>query len=205
MDGKKVFIVRHGKSDSNEAGVVQNGLSPLSDVGRTQADILAQRMSNLAFTHLLASPMPRALETAQAIERVTGIQIVLNEDLVEVVPDAQYMGRQYTDSEVMAVWFIKPKSMDEHRGPWGTSMQELLERAQRVLTQVESLEGDVVIVAHGVFMTFLVATALFEKPSLDTMWNFYRFTDRGNTGITCLRHVWGHWYLNTWNDQTHLN
>lgn len=204
MGGKYIYIVRHAKTVSNEAGVIDSSGSPLSTEGRAQADALAQRFANISFSHLLSSPMPRALETAQAIERATGVRIVQSDDLVEVVPDAQYLGKLYTDPEVLPIWFIKPKSIDEHRGPWGASMEELLDRAQRVIKHVESLEGDTVIVTHGVFKPFLVSVALFDKPSLDTMWNFYRFTDRGNAGVTSLNHVWGHWYLNSWNDRAHL-
>lgn len=204
MEGKKIYILRHGRSVANEAGTAQDGTAQLSDIGRAQAEALAERMSRVTFAHVYASVMPRALETARAIERKTGVSLIETQDLVEVMPDAQYVGKKFTDPELQAVWWIKPQSMDEHRGPWGASMSELLQRARRVLTLAESVEGDVVLVTHGAFMTFIVATAIFDTPSLDTMWNFYRFSDRGNTSVTCLRYAWGHWNLNAWNDQTHI-
>ena len=69
---KVVYFVRHGQSEDNVAPVFQSPHSPLSAVGRQQAERIAERVSHLSFDALLASPYQRAKETADAIGKVTG-------------------------------------------------------------------------------------------------------------------------------------
>ena len=53
---KVVYFVRHGQSEDNVAPVFQSPHSPLSAVGRQQAERIAERVSHLSFDALLASP-----------------------------------------------------------------------------------------------------------------------------------------------------
>ena len=59
---KVVYFVRHGQSEDNVAPVFQSPHSPLSEVGRTQAQRIAARVAKLAFDALLTSPYQRAKE-----------------------------------------------------------------------------------------------------------------------------------------------
>jgi broad specificity phosphatase PhoE len=64
---KVVYFVRHGQSEDNVAPVFQSPDSPLSAVGRQQAERIAARVAKLSFDVLLASPYRRAHETAAVI------------------------------------------------------------------------------------------------------------------------------------------
>jgi len=66
----QVYVIRHGLSRANEEGIIQ-GLadSPLSDIGRAQADLLGRylRRNGVHPEEVFSSPLKRALETAQLI------------------------------------------------------------------------------------------------------------------------------------------
>ncbi|XP_025096986.1 uncharacterized protein LOC112565631 isoform X3 [Pomacea canaliculata] len=61
-------LVRHGETTANKDGIIQGHRDvPLSEVGMEQANLVAKRLQNEHFTHIFASDLKRAAETAQAI------------------------------------------------------------------------------------------------------------------------------------------
>lgn len=56
----RLYLVRHGEQDQGPAG----GLSPL---GRTQADRLGRRLSDVRFSTIHHSPLARAVQTADIV------------------------------------------------------------------------------------------------------------------------------------------
>ncbi len=64
----RILLVRHGRSEANEAGVWQGqGDSPLADVGADQAKALAQRLDHLSPAKVISSNLRRAAATAEAL------------------------------------------------------------------------------------------------------------------------------------------
>jgi broad specificity phosphatase PhoE len=69
----RLLLVRHGQSLGNVEGRIQGHDDPLTDLGRAQARALAGHLAAAErITHLYASPLDRALETASIIGRATG-------------------------------------------------------------------------------------------------------------------------------------
>jgi len=69
-------LVRHGESLWNAEGRVQGQLDPdLSPLGERQAKALAARLSREPWDRLYASDLRRALATAEAIARRTGLEV----------------------------------------------------------------------------------------------------------------------------------
>lgn len=66
---KIVYFVRHGQSEGNVSPVFQSQRSPLTEVGRHQADRIAKRISKITFDALVSSPLPRTRETTEAIAK----------------------------------------------------------------------------------------------------------------------------------------
>ena len=100
---KVVYCVRHGQSEDNVAPVFQSPDSPLSAVGRKQAERIAERASKLAFEVLLASPYRRAQETAAVIGNVTGKALELCELFTERVKPTSVNGKPYIDAQAAKV------------------------------------------------------------------------------------------------------
>ena len=68
-------MIRHGETALNRDRVMQPADTPLSDRGKEQVLRLAQRLSTEGITRILASDLPRAAMTAQALSDETGIGV----------------------------------------------------------------------------------------------------------------------------------
>jgi 2,3-bisphosphoglycerate-dependent phosphoglycerate mutase len=79
-------LLRHGESVANRAGVVQGQMdSPLSDLGRRQAECVAREWlsEGLRFDHVITSPLLRACETAEVIATRLGVPLELEPSWME--------------------------------------------------------------------------------------------------------------------------
>jgi len=63
----KLYFVRHGETIDNAKRHYQSNNSPLSKLGRQQAQILAKRLQNFTLDSILCSPLRRTQETGQII------------------------------------------------------------------------------------------------------------------------------------------
>jgi len=85
MAPKRVLLVRHGVSEWMERGILNGSSNPsLSSYGLKQANLTAQSLEKEKDAHLVSSPLRRALQTAQAIQRTTGISVSILEGLREM-------------------------------------------------------------------------------------------------------------------------
>nr|BAL58020.1 phosphoglycerate mutase [uncultured Chloroflexota bacterium] len=82
---KKVYLIRHAQSQGNADGRIQGWLdSPLNEVGRQQAHLLARRLATEAdFQAIFASPLQRAAETAQIIAAYLNCPLNFDDSLRE--------------------------------------------------------------------------------------------------------------------------
>jgi probable phosphoglycerate mutase len=65
-----VYLVRHGEQVDAEFGLPEG---PLSDKGRQQAALLADRLKSISFDASFTSPLQRAIETAEVVTTRLGI------------------------------------------------------------------------------------------------------------------------------------
>ena len=70
-----LLLIRHGETALNVARVLQPADTPLSARGIAQAEALARRLATMHVGAIVASDLPRALRTAEAIAAVTGASI----------------------------------------------------------------------------------------------------------------------------------
>ena len=79
------YFLRHGVTDHNQRRVVMGQMDiPLNDQGRRQAEAAGQLLARVGVDRIAASPLSRALETAQIIGRLCGdIEPELIKDLSE--------------------------------------------------------------------------------------------------------------------------
>ena len=68
-----IYIVRHGETKLNAAGVMQGWLDePLNTAGITLAQITGREMRNIRFDSCISSPLARARQTVEIILRESG-------------------------------------------------------------------------------------------------------------------------------------
>lgn len=68
----KITLIRHGESESNVAGIINDDPSRpvnLTERGRAQAEAVSNELCALRFTHAYASEFPRAQQTAKILLR----------------------------------------------------------------------------------------------------------------------------------------
>lgn len=73
LRSRRFYFLRHGETDANVAGVVSGQTdSTLTERGRAQARAARDPARALALSVIVASPMARALETAEIVAAATG-------------------------------------------------------------------------------------------------------------------------------------
>ncbi len=78
------YVLRHGQTDWNVQARLQGSTDiPLNDTGRSQARIAANILAGLGITRIVASPLSRALETAQIVGRRLDLDPEVDPRLIE--------------------------------------------------------------------------------------------------------------------------
>jgi len=78
-------LVRHGRTSLNAEGRFRGRLDvPLDDEGRRQAEAAAERLAAVDLAAVYSSPLRRALETAQPIAARHGLEVQIEERLVDL-------------------------------------------------------------------------------------------------------------------------
>ena len=81
----KVYLTRHGETEWNEKGIMQGwGDSPLTELGKKQAEWLGERMKDLHIDVIYTSPIGRALNTAKIVRGDREIPLVEHDELKEI-------------------------------------------------------------------------------------------------------------------------
>jgi broad specificity phosphatase PhoE len=79
-----VFLVRHGRTELNAAGVLHGRLDPgLDDIGITQAAALGALFAGVELRAVVSSPLLRAVQTAQPIAASTGAGLIVDDALAD--------------------------------------------------------------------------------------------------------------------------
>lgn len=106
-----LIFIRHGQSESNLNRVFTGQTDiPLTSLGRDQAERTAQYLKQFPISHIYASDLSRAMDTAAPTARELGLEVVPNSKLREI-----YAGK----------W--EGKSYDELKEIYGTHYQMWIE------------------------------------------------------------------------------
>jgi broad specificity phosphatase PhoE len=154
--GPELWMVRHGPTEWSEAGRHTGRTNvPLTDAGRAAASALAPVLAGHHFDLVLASPASRALDTAH----LAGF------DECVVVPDLREW--DYGDLEGLTTAEIRARGPEwadwtVWRGPLpnGETVEEVAQRAERVIARIDAAAGDVLVFGHGHQLRILAALAL---------------------------------------------
>jgi probable phosphoglycerate mutase len=153
-----VYLVRHGETEWTLSGQ-HTGLTdlPLTAEGEEQARDLRDRLKVTTFAKVFTSPLQRAVRTCE----LSGYGPVAQteRDLVEW-NYGDYESRKR--SQILAErpdWLIF-----RHGCPNGESPQEVAIRADRVISRVRQVDGNVLVFSSGHFLRVLIARWLGLEP-----------------------------------------
>ncbi len=210
---KVVYLVRHGQSDANVAPVYQGPDAQLSDAGKVQAKKIAVRAAGLRFGALIASPYPRAKETADIVGQTVGITPEISELFKERVRPSGINGKSRNDPEANAVYdewsksFFNPGIIVQDADNYETIVQRADEALQYLMRRSED---HIFVVTHSFFLRTIIARVVL-KDSLgpETFKHFHNIASTENTGISVIRFLVddqgeGRWQLWIYNDHAHL-
>ncbi len=209
---KRIYFVRHGITGGNETKSYQHLETPLSDKGREQARVIAERFSQIPFEVLISSTMERAHETARIIAEKTGHTVVSEGLFHETLRPSIVRGKPMADPEVLealgvarSLWTEKEKRPSDEE-----NFHDLKGRAIRAIEYLVSRKEErIVVVTHGTILKMIVAVMMNGEDLAPGTWEkLEQFFFTNNTGITVLEYDNEHhpkrWQLITWNDHAHI-
>jgi broad specificity phosphatase PhoE len=134
----RLILVRHGETEWNRLRRIQ-GISDqeLNETGRKQAEALAQALKNKNVTAIYASPLKRAQDTAYAIGRQHGIEIVTLFGLREMdageVDGLTYKEMAEQHGDFLEKWMRDCSSV---RPPGGCTLPELQDQVWGAIEEI---------------------------------------------------------------------
>jgi probable phosphoglycerate mutase len=152
MSAPHVFLVRHGRTVLNAAGRLRGRLDPpLDDLGRAQAQGLAEQLTYSRPVRIVSSPLQRAVQTAHPLCKHLNVPLTVEPRLA----DRDY--GSWAGEEVEAI-VARFGSLDA--APGVESADSVLARARAVLEEQRSVlrDGPVVLIAHDVVNRLLLAS-----------------------------------------------
>lgn len=151
MDHNKpsIYIFRHGETEWSKLGK-HTGLTdlPLTPHGEQEAFALSEKFYNHNFEAVYCSPLQRATKTCLIMGLLD--RAIIDEGLVEW---------NYGDYEGLTTAEIHEKdpqwSVFTHPCPHGETIQEISQRAERMIEKISKHQGDVAIFSSGHFCRIL--------------------------------------------------
>jgi broad specificity phosphatase PhoE len=180
-----VLLIRHGQSLGNAEGRFGGHTStPLSVRGRRQAEATARAISSEQFSAIYSSDLPRAIETAMPLARLTGLEVHLTdafrERSVGVMEGLTFEEAAEQHPEQYAALIRRDF---EHVLLGGESYRQMLDRASRELdTAIEQHRGgQIALFSHTGTICILALHLMgaLDAPELRPVW-----IATSNCGIT---------------------
>ena len=191
-----LYIVRHGQS-TNNTGETHVPDPQLTEIGQrleipmpdSLPSHVAATLSGLGITHLYASPLLRALQTAKAISAEVGVSPRATPELCEfggVPPHREgtgyAQGNGLTRAEIRALlpgatfsddvtdhgWWFLERSVIDSDGP--EIFLKARENAMSLIAQLKRDHDDadqVALVTHGGSGSLIIETLLWGQPEMD--------------------------------------
>lgn len=157
-----LLLVRHGQTPTT--GQVLPGRAPglhLSDVGRQQADRVAERLAALPVTAVYSSPLERTLQTAGPTAERTGVPVVTDAGLIEG-EFGDWTGESLAELARLPEWHTVQHEPEAFRFPNGESFVEIRDRMAHTLERLRRTHpgGTIVCFSHADPIRVAVSDAL---------------------------------------------
>jgi probable phosphomutase (TIGR03848 family) len=147
----QILLVRHAVTA--HTGPILSGRLPgidLSDLGRQQAEAVADRLAPVAISTVYASPIERTMQTAGAIAGRHGLKVKKLPGMIEA-DYGEWTGGKLVDLAKTPLWRVVQSTPSIARFPGGESIREMQGRAVTAIEKVVVAHpGEtVVIVSHS--------------------------------------------------------
>jgi 2,3-bisphosphoglycerate-dependent phosphoglycerate mutase len=184
-ESTRVLLVRHGQSQGNaERRFGGHSPTPLSELGRRQAEATARALASEGVTAIYSSDLLRAAQTAEPLARMTGLEInrtsALRERSVGLLEGLTFEEAAATYPEEYAALLHRDF---EHVLRGGESYRQLLDRASSELDRAVERQrgGTIAAFSHTGTICILVLHLMgaLDAPNLKPVW-----ISSANCGVT---------------------
>ncbi len=200
----ELLLVRHGASADAVEGesfelLEGQGDPPLSEMGRRQAELVADRLARESVDAIYISSLRRTAETAAPLAERLGLTPTVDPDLREVFLGEWEGGlfrQKVVDQDPLAVKMFAEQRWDvipgaESSEAFGARLRGAVERIAAAHT-----DATVVVFSHGAAIGELMAQATSAAP--------FAFVAADNTSISRLIVTAERWLVRGFNETTHL-
>ena len=154
-----IYLARHGETAWSLSGQ-HTGLTdlPLTERGERNASRLGERLHGLTFARVLTSPLQRAARTCELAGFGTVAEV--ESDLLE------WNYGDYEGRRTVEIHAERPDWQLFRDGcPGGESPDQVGARADRVVSRVRAVQGDVLVFSSGHFLRVFAARWLGLEPA----------------------------------------
>ena len=161
----KLYLLRHGQTEMSRANVFcGRGLDPaLTEEGVAMASAFADAYRTEPWTAIYASPLDRAIATAQPLATAKGLPIERRDELAEIDYGAwdgltaEVVAREWHDEHER--WSADPAWNPPTRGETAIA---LAQRMTNVIEEISDahLDGNVLVVSHKASIRVLLCALL---------------------------------------------
>jgi probable phosphoglycerate mutase len=147
----QIFLIRHGETAWSKSGQHTSRTDlPLNEQGEQEARTLVERLGATKFSRVLTSPRQRARRTCE----LAGLG-----SMVEIEPDlAEWDYGDYEGLRTAEILKSRPYwNLFRDGCPHGEMPAEISNRADRLISRLQALEGNVALFSHGHFGRVLAA------------------------------------------------
>lgn len=123
----RVHLLRHGEVFNPER--ILYGRLPgylLSELGHRMAAMVADSLVDNDITHLVSSPLERAQQTAQPLVDQTGLELVIDERVIEA--ENHFEGRAVAGGQGLIKFSHLPLAINPFRPSWGEAYTVIRDR-----------------------------------------------------------------------------
>jgi probable phosphoglycerate mutase len=161
----RLILARHGETDSNKAGLALGRADiELNEHGRWQAQRLALSLKDEPIDAIYSSPLKRALATAEPIASDHGLEVQVDDGLVEMdigqMEGLTFQELRERHPQFLQLWLGGQAAYEPM--PGGERLLDVQERAWQAIERIGECQeqGTVVAVTHNFVILTLLCRAL---------------------------------------------
>lgn len=145
----RIWLTRHGQTNLNKNKLMQ-GLTdePLNEVGIAQAKAARERIGDITFDAVYASPLGRAIHTASIIGNVDRKDVIIDPRIIETDFGKYEKAKYYLMGPSMTLYWAWPEKMPAPKTV--ETIESMVKRSSAFLKELEQKGYENVLVAcHG--------------------------------------------------------
>lgn len=161
-----ILITRHGQTDWNVLKKVQGKADiDLNENGREQATIIAKKIDLEKIDLIISSPLKRALQTTEIINKSKGIPVIIDERISER-DFGEFEGKRTSDFNYEEFWSYKANKGYIK----AENIRDFFDRVYDFLNEVKEKYKDkrILIVTHG-GVSILMKCYFSGIPDMDSL------------------------------------